>query len=273
MRIATANVWKGLITHQPATFCTVFSPSLRSGERPSGVLGDFQSSPARQPMFCSRGSRGYTSPLQAKRNRVLQCAAFGLHRTRGTTVVAGTGSAVRPVILCLSAQGFSAQPIRRSRHPDGLKLFRLSRALIFDLAQLWSFGAKSGPGRWPDAPTGVSAHRGFHDCPFCGGRGVSIPAEMSDYIFVERSPQGTVTPSPRRNRGVRSIMDLIYRRPASISRLTQPTRVSKPTPRSGAAPPGSGRCTVGSCGLTSARPIAARPSNSHRQSRSFVRHW
>jgi hypothetical protein len=80
-------------------------------------------------------------------------------------VVVGTGSAVRPVILCLSALGFTAQPIRRSRHLDGLKLFRLSRALIFDLASLRSFGAKSGPGHWPDAPTRVAAHGGFRDCP------------------------------------------------------------------------------------------------------------
>ena len=105
--------------------------------------------------------------------------------------------------------GLPAQPIRRSCHPDGLKLFRLSRVLIFDLTQLRSFSPKSGPDHWPDAPTDVSAHRDFREYPFNGGRGASIDAEMSRYICVERSQRRTNNRSGMdlRSSGVRSILD------------------------------------------------------------------
>ena len=58
-------------------------------------------------------------------------------------VVAGTGSAVRPIILCLSAQGSRHDRSDDRATLDGLKLFRLSRAWISDRAQLGSFSAKS----------------------------------------------------------------------------------------------------------------------------------
>jgi hypothetical protein len=78
----------------------------------------------------SRSSYTYTSPLLAERN-LRSC------RTRPSDYIGPegprswwSGRAVRfaPVILCLSALDCSVRPIRRSHHPDGLKL-SVSRGL------------------------------------------------------------------------------------------------------------------------------------------------
>ena len=72
----------------------------------------------------------------------------------------GTGSAVSPFILCLSAQGYRQDRSDDHAALDGLK-FSVSRQAWF------SDGARYGGSgmhqvRDPDTPTGVSVHRGFH---------------------------------------------------------------------------------------------------------------
>jgi hypothetical protein len=88
-----------------------------------------------------------------------------------------SGRAVRfaPVTLCLSAQGLQHDRSDDHATPDGLKHFRLSQAWISDRAR---FG-RSLPGvhqakGGPDAPTGVSGHRGFRSASHLGGYGTLL---------------------------------------------------------------------------------------------------
>jgi hypothetical protein len=53
-----------------------------------------------------------------------------IHRTRRTTRVVGTGSAVSPSYFCLSAQGNWLDRSDDRATLDGLKLFRLSSGLV-----------------------------------------------------------------------------------------------------------------------------------------------
>jgi hypothetical protein len=69
-------------------------------------------------------------PLQAKRSRNRAYDGFGIHRTRGTTRVVGTGSAVSPVILCLSARGDRQDRSDDRATLDGIKRSRLSSGLV-----------------------------------------------------------------------------------------------------------------------------------------------
>src|SRR6516165_3879791 len=56
-----------------------------------------------------------------------------------------SGSAVRPVILCLSAQGSRHDRSNDRATLDGLKLFRLLRAWFSDRCPLLSFSSRRGP--------------------------------------------------------------------------------------------------------------------------------
>src|SRR5207253_9701642 len=84
------------------------------------------------------------------------------HRIRGTTLVVGTGGAVRPLTLCLSAQG------PRWTHPtiaaafDGLKISVSRRVSFIDRSPLGSsflgprsegFNRRLSPPEFPQCPT------------------------------------------------------------------------------------------------------------------------
>jgi hypothetical protein len=97
--------------------------------------------------------------------------------------VVGTGSAVSPVTLCLSAQGLGttdptiAPPSTVQSFPS---LVGLGFTTVARLGRLFPGVNRTD---WPDAPTGVSGHRDSREYPCNGGRGWSIHAEMSRYLF------------------------------------------------------------------------------------------
>ena len=106
-----------------------------------------------------------------------------IHRTRGTTVVVGTGSAVRPVTLCLSAQGSRHDRSNDRATLDGLKLFRLARAWFSDLCPLWSFGSRRGPSVVARCSDRCPSPPGFPRLPtLLRSRCSAFDAGMSGYL-------------------------------------------------------------------------------------------
>jgi hypothetical protein len=110
----------------------------------------------------------------------LRLTASAQHRTRGTTSVVGTGSAVRPYPLLL--RGVSARPIRRSRHPRRSKVFPSLARLGLATLPAWVVLFQECTGPMSDAPTDVPGHRDFRECPCNGDRGVVPEAGMSCYL-------------------------------------------------------------------------------------------
>jgi hypothetical protein len=96
--------------------------------------------------------------------------------------VAGTGSAVRPFCLCLSAQRLGstdptiAPPSTVQSFPS---LVRLSLATGACLGRSFPRVDRTN---WSNAPTGVSAHRGSREYPCNGGRAPHFDAEISEYL-------------------------------------------------------------------------------------------
>ena len=84
---------------------------------------------------CSRGPTSavavgrHTSPVTTKRASIC-VQRRSAHRIRGTTFVVGTGGAVRPVTLCLSAQGPRWTDPTITPAFDGLKYSRLSQGHV-----------------------------------------------------------------------------------------------------------------------------------------------
>ena len=116
------------------------APHFIRGKRPSGVLRDGleywiddQSGPIESR--CSRGPTSavavgrHTSPVTTKRASIC-VQRRSAHRIRGTTFVVGTGGAVRPVTLCLSAQGPRWTDPTIAPAFDGLKYSRLSQGHV-----------------------------------------------------------------------------------------------------------------------------------------------
>src|SRR6266513_532977 len=72
----------------------------------------------------------HTLPVKAKCAWMTCVQRRSAHRIRGTTLVVGTGGAVRPVTLCLSAQGTRCTGPTIAPALDGLKI-SVSRRVSF----------------------------------------------------------------------------------------------------------------------------------------------
>jgi len=92
------------------------------------------------------------------------------HRIRGTTLVVGTGGAVRPFTLCLSAQGPRWTDPTIAPAFDGLGIPVSRRVTFIDRSLLRS----SFLGPRNEVSTDVSAHRDFRSAPQSGGYGALI---------------------------------------------------------------------------------------------------
>ena len=156
-----------LASCENATTC----PSFHSGQAPFGRPSDGleywvddQSGPIQ--CRCSRGLASavavgrHTSPVTTKRASIC-VQRRSAHRIRGTTFVVGTGGAVRPVTLCLSAQGPRWTDPTIAPAFDGLKYSRLSQGKFIDHPLLGSSTLQV----LDENPTGVSAHRKLSQCP------------------------------------------------------------------------------------------------------------
>src|SRR2546430_8673310 len=73
----------------------------------------------------------HTLPVKAKRASITCVQRRSPHRIRGTTLVVGTGGAVRPFTLCLSAQGSRWTDPTIAPAFDGLKYSRLSQGRVY----------------------------------------------------------------------------------------------------------------------------------------------
>ena len=125
-----------LASYETATTC----PSFHSGQAPFGrpsdehyhwtvdQSGPIQSRCSRVPTSAVAVGR-HTSPVTTKRASIC-VQRRSAHRIRGTTVVVGTGGAVRPVTLCLSAQGPPWTDPTIAPAFDGLKYSRLSQGHV-----------------------------------------------------------------------------------------------------------------------------------------------
>src|SRR6266566_2163739 len=94
------------------------------------------------------------------------------HRIRGTTLVVGTGGAVRPFTLCLSAQGPRWTEPTIAPAFDGLKYSRLSQGKFIDRSLLGSsflgpreerFNRCLSPPGFPQCPTVRGLRGADHD--------------------------------------------------------------------------------------------------------------
>ena len=148
------------------------SPSLRSGERPSGDLQVF-SDPVvsdRNPTDqrdCQRVRKRLSDtlrPLQAKRSGIVRITASETSDQRNHLVV-GTGSAVSPVSPLLVCAGLPARPIRRSCHPRRFTAFPslVGLGLATVPALVVHFQERIRPGR-PGCFRPVSQATGFPQC-------------------------------------------------------------------------------------------------------------
>src|SRR5262249_7724922 len=104
----------------------------------------------------------HTLPVKAERASMTCVQRRSAHRTRRTTLVVGTGGAVRPLTLCLSAQGFRSTDPTIAPAFDGLKYFRLSQDLVYRPFLLGSsflgprderFNRRLSPPGFPQCPT------------------------------------------------------------------------------------------------------------------------
>jgi hypothetical protein len=99
--------------------------------------------------------------------------------------VVGTGSAVSPFILCLSAQGYRQDRSDDHVTLDGLKFSVSRQAWFSDRACFGRSVLRVYRAGWPDAPTGVSDHRGFRIASHLGGYGTlrfRVDTEISIYL-------------------------------------------------------------------------------------------
>jgi hypothetical protein len=141
--------------------------------------------------FC--GSE-HTSPVKAK--RASSCVQRrSAHRIRGTTLVVGTGGAVRPVTLCLSAQGPRWTDPTIAPAFDGLKYSRLSQGKFIDHSLLGSATLQV----LDENPTSVSAHRKLSQRPALARVRAQIPLAPS----TEMSRMTIYRPDARRSAGSR----------------------------------------------------------------------
>jgi hypothetical protein len=123
----------------------------------------------------------HTSPVKTK--RASSCVQRrSAHRIRGTTLVVGTGGAVRPVTLCLSAQGLRWTDPTIAPAFDGLKYSRLSQGKFIDHSLLGSSFL---------GPRNVRFSRrlsppGFRSASRSGGYGplIAPSAEMSRMTYI-----------------------------------------------------------------------------------------
>ena len=95
------------------------------GSRPSLVVD-----PA-DALSCGSGCECTLCPSGAKRASITCVQRRSAHRIRGTTLVVGTGGAVRPITLCLSAQGPRWTDPTIAPAFDGLKYSRLSQGRVY----------------------------------------------------------------------------------------------------------------------------------------------
>src|SRR5436189_5407028 len=80
----------------------------------------------------------HTLPVKAKRASMTCVQRRSAHRIRGTTLVVGTGGAVRPFTLCLSAQGPRWTDPTIAPAFDGLKIPVSRRVRFIDRSLLGS---------------------------------------------------------------------------------------------------------------------------------------
>jgi hypothetical protein len=166
-------------------------PSFHSGQAPFGRPSDglqywvedqsgrIQSRCYSDPTSAVAVGR-HTSPVTTKRASIC-VQRRSAHRIRGTTVVVGTGGAVRPVTLCLSAQGLRWTDPTIAPAFDGLKYSRLSQGKFIDHSLL---GSSLRTSQREVQPASQSA--GFRSAPQSGGYGALIApsAEMSRMTYI-----------------------------------------------------------------------------------------
>jgi len=70
-------------------------------------------------------------PVEAKARSITCVQRRSAHRIRGTTLVVGTGGAVRPFTLCLSAQGPWCTDPTIAPAFDGLKISVSRRVIVY----------------------------------------------------------------------------------------------------------------------------------------------
>jgi hypothetical protein len=102
------------------------------------------------------------SPSGTKRASITCVQRRSAHRIRGTTLVVGTGGAVRPFTLCLSAQGPRWTDPTIAPTFDGLKISVSHRVTFIDRSLLRSsflgprsegFNRRLSPPGFPQCPT------------------------------------------------------------------------------------------------------------------------
>src|SRR2546430_11982185 len=119
----------------------------------------------------------HTLPVKAKRASMTCVRRRSAHRIRGTTLVVGTGGAVRPLTLCLSAQGPRWTDPTIAPAFDGLKISVSRRVSFIDRSLLRS----SFLGPREERFNRCLSPPGFPQCPTARGlRGALAPStEMS----------------------------------------------------------------------------------------------
>jgi hypothetical protein len=171
-----------------ATSC----PSFHSGQAPFGRPSDgleYWVDDQSGPIQC-RCSRGLTTAVAVGRHtlpvttkRASSCVQRrSAHRIRGTTLVVGTGGAVRPVTLCLSAQGSRWTDPTIAPAFDGLKYSVSRRVTFIDHSLLGSSFL---------GPRNVRFSRrlsppGFRSAPRSGGYGplIAPSTEIFSYDYI-----------------------------------------------------------------------------------------
>src|SRR6266508_5453425 len=138
------------------------------------------------------------------------------HRIRGTTLVVGTGGAVRPFTLCLSAQDHRWTDPTISPAFDGLKISVSRRVTFIDRSLLRSsfLGPRNeGFNRRLSPP-------GFPQCPTVRGlRGAVAPSTEMSSITIYRADRVSVDRSPGRNDVVHARRQLFANAVIAASRV------------------------------------------------------
>jgi hypothetical protein len=126
--------------------------------RATGVVDDS----IRPTSSCGSGCEAHFARLGQSVPRSPASSGGRQHRIRGTTLVVGTGAAVRPLTLCLSAQGPRCTDPTIAPAFDGLKISVSRRVTFIDRSLLRSsflgprsegFNRRLSPPEFPQCPT------------------------------------------------------------------------------------------------------------------------
>ena len=169
-------------------------------------------------------------PVKAKARSITCVQRRSAHRIRGTTCVVGTGGAVRPLTLCLSAQGPRCTDPTIAPAFDGLKISVSRRILVLSTAPCSGRHSLDPVTR---GSTGVSAHRvsAVPHSQGVTGRSKRHLLRCLVSLFIARIFLSTTRGvSPGSRHGVRDRRDEIrhrkFQRPEGSKGPTDPPRCS-----------------------------------------------